>query len=233
MEINLFQILILLFIFYPLIRRVLDGLRPKEEEAEEAEAGQEPAAEDPWSDRAEHGRRPASSERAQHTATQRGEAHGEQSWEDFFDGLEKVLTGDESSRQQQQTQQNTPKRDAAHVSRTQGTQAAASATQSGRGSRPEPSRSHASHGPIHSSGTESYDPYTYEQKSDTEIGAQAEKISRELIEGDNPIYTELDDTQETAVTETRGRKYVKRMLMNPEKLRDGILLKEILDPPKS
>lgn len=216
MEINLFQILILLFIFYPLIRRVLDGLRPKEEEAEEAEAGQEPAAEDPWSDRAEHGRRPASSERAQHTATQRGEAHGEQSWEDFFDGLEKVLTGDESSRQQQQTQQNTPKRDAAHVSRTQGTQAAASATQSGRGPRPEP-----------------YDPFTYEQKSDTEIGAQAEKISRELIEGDNPIYTELDDTQETAVTETRGRKYVKRMLMNPEKLRDGILLKEILDPPKS
>lgn len=215
MEINLFQILILLFIFYPLIRRVLDGLKPKEE-AEEAETGQEPAAEDPWPDRAERDRRPASSERARPAAAQHSETRGGQSWEDFFDGLEKVLSGDEPSRQQKQTQQNTPQHDTARGSRTQGTQAVDRSTRSGR--RPR---------------SESYDPFTYEQESGAEIGAQAEKVAQELIEGDNPIYTELDDTEETAVTETRGRKYVKRVLMNPEKLRDGILLKEILDPPKS
>ncbi len=227
MEINLFQLLILLFIFYPLIKRVLNSMKTNPEAPEHAES-----ADDPWEKRQSRELESARPQGSQRSASGEQEARGEQTWEDFFEGMERVLSGDEPERERTQTEST---RDSAASRQQQATHQSAqtrrvrgSGTDSGSGYR------HPSHEPIHSPArVESANPFSYEKESGTEIGAQADELSRELIEGDNPIYTTLDESPEVVVSDARGKKNVKAILMNPERLRDGILLKEILDPPKS
>ncbi len=233
MEIDLFTILILIFLLFPFLRRIFEGLKGGAERPEKARTD-----EDAWP-QAE----PDRSERSQTTArtTQTGsrEERGEQSWEDFFEGLEKVVGGEEPDQQQSRSTGSGqhPER-TAQASRQQ---AASPSTHSQSRSQRDSTYRHPSHGPVsgsgagsrQGSGSPSSDPFSYEGKSRKEIGVHADRLNRELTEGDNPIYKDLDEVPEVVVTDTRGRKYIKGVLMNPEKLRDGILIKEILDPPKS
>lgn len=237
MEINLFQLLILLFIFYPLIKRFLDGMKSRNEEQEQPET-----ADEPWSDRQSRRQEPARPERTQSERTQseqtrsasseRKEARGEQTWEDFFEGLEQVISGDEPKKEP--TRSDSTRDSSASRQPQTAQQAAQTGTGRRRGSGSDPGYRHPSHEPVYTpSRRESASPYTYEQNSDARIGAQADEVDRELTEGENPIYKTLDDAPEVVIADDRGKKNVKRILNNPEKLRDGILLKEILDPPKS
>ncbi len=233
MEINLFQLLILLFIFYPLIKRFLNGMKARTEEQEQPET-----ADDPWADRQSRRQdtsaRPERSqpEQTRSAASERQEARGEQTWEDFFEGLEQVISGDEPKKEP--TRSDSTRDSSASRQPQTAQQAAQSRTGRRRGSGSDPGYRHPSHEPVYSSShKEPSNPFSYQQKSDTKIGAQADEVDRELTEGENPIYTTLDDAPEVVITDTHGKKNVKRILNNPEKLRDGILLKEILDPPKS
>ncbi len=223
-------ILILIFLFFPLIKRIFQGLKGGAELP-----GKEETGKDPWSqpDSELDRRGPRQTER---TAQQHREGRGEQSWEDFFEGLEQVLTGEEPERQSRSAE------DAQRQERASRTSASQSTRSQDRTQRDSTYR-HPSHGPVHGSssrsgsgsrsGSASSDPFSYEGKSGEKIGAHADQVSRELIEGDNPIYKDLGDSPEVVVADVRGRKYIKGVLMDPEKLRDGFLIKEILDSPKS
>jgi len=236
MEIDLFTILILIFLLFPFLRRIFEGLKGGAERPEKARTD-----EDAWSqaepDRSERTQTPA---RTTRTDTRYQEERGEQSWEDFFEGLEKVVAGEEPV-QQRSKSAGTEQRPDRTATQASGRQAASQSTLSQSRSQRDSTYRHPSHGPISGSGPGSRqgsgsppsDPFSYEGRPGTEIGVHADQVSRELIEGDNPIYQDLDDTPEVIVTDKRGRKYIKGVLMNPEKLRDGILIKEILDPPKS
>ena len=234
MEINPFTILILIFLLFPFLKRIFEGLKGGAEQP-----GNASPDEDAWSqadsDRSERTQTPA---RTARTDTRHQEGRGEQSWEDFFEGLENVLSGEEQDRQRSRRPESEQRSE-----RTEqpGRQAARQGTRSERRPQRESAYRHPSHGPISrsgsgsgsGSGSTSSDPFSNSEKSGTEIGRQADLVSRELIEGDNPIYQDLDETPEVVVADARGRKYIKGVLMDPEKLRDGILIKEILDPPKS
>lgn len=240
MEIDLFTILILIFLLFPFLRRIFEGMKGGTGQPESAEPDQ-----DSWSqvdrDRNERTQTPS---RTARTDTRYQEERGEQSWEDFFEGLEKVLSGEEQERQKPRQTESERRAERTAAS---GRQTSTQGTRSERRPETESTYRHPSHGPISGtgqasrqesrsmqrSGTSPTDPFSHSERSGAEIGRQADQVSRELIEGDNPIYQDLDETPEVVVTDTRGKKYIKGVLMNPEKLRDGILIKEILDPPKS
>lgn len=223
MEINLFQILILLFIFYPLIRRLLGGLKGTKNEPGEAGEVQNRNTYQQQSDL-----ETADRQAAQRPSSRTAEQKGEQSWEDFFEGLEKVISGDEPD-SRSQTQSSPAHRESLENRR----QSARRTSDLQRSGEDAASYRHPSHEPIGGSGTRKSNPFTYEQDERREIGRQGEELSRELEEGDNPIYQTLDESPEVVIIGSSGTKNVKRILGDPEKLRDGILLKEILDPPKS
>ncbi|TVQ72078.1 MAG: hypothetical protein EA363_04985 [Balneolaceae bacterium] len=233
MEINLFTILILIFLLFPFLRRIFEGLKGGTERPDEMGTG-----EDAWP-QADRGDQPESSARTTRTGAHSREERGEQSWEDFFEGLEKVVAGEEPVQQRSRSAGTEQRPETA--AQASGRQAASQSTRSQSRSQRDSAYRHPSHGPISGSGTgsrqgsvsPSSDPFSYDDGSGTEIGRQADQVSRELIEGDNPIYQDLGDTPEVVVTGTRGRKYIKGVLMDSEKLRDGILIKEILDSPKS
>jgi hypothetical protein len=217
-----FTILILIFLLFPLLRRIFEGLKGGSEQPEKPGP-----AEDPWSQPERQAQRQVPT-RDERRATRR-EERGEQSWEEFFEGLEKVLSGDEPDR----SRRSEPEQQTHSASRQPETIAERRGTRSQGRTRRESTYRHPSHGPIHGGEKAPADPFSHHVSKGAEIGAQADKVNRELIEGDNPIYQDLDETPEVVVTSTRGKKYVKSVLMNSEKLRDGILIKEILDPPKS
>jgi len=235
-----FTILILILLLFPFLRRIFEGLKGAPEQPDKAGT-----TDDPWSqaeqDRSGRTQTPARTER---TDTRYQEERGEQSWEDFFEGLEKVLSGEDQERQRQRQTEADQRRERTEQT---GRQTVSQGTRSESRSQAESTYRHPSHGPISGSGqasrqesrstqrsaTRSSDPFSHDERSSAEIGRQADQVSRELIEGDNPIYQDLDETPEVVVTDTRGKKYIKGVLMNPEKLRDGILIKEILGPPKS
>lgn len=239
MEFSLFQLLILLLLFYPLIRRLLDSGSKKEQE-DETQPGY-----DPYSS----SRQDTAGERAQteQTYSRKQQETGDKSWEDFFEGLEKVLSGDEQGNQPDESDYHDRQRSAqSTASRETGRGQYRESTGSynaGRGQRSSQSRSHPLEGPVYGSpGSTRYaktesstpsDPYSYDQSGESGIGKQTELMDRELTESENPIYTGLDEVTEITTLDFRGTKNVKRILGDPERLRDGILLKEILGPPKS
>ncbi len=233
MEFDFFTILILIFLFFPLIRRIFEGLKGNSERPEKARTDTEPWAR-PESDDA-----PETPTRTARTGPPQQEERGEQSWEDFFQGLEHVLSGDEPRRERGRSTDTAEHAD--RPARAADRQSTRQGSRSEGRHRDESVHRHPSHGPIHGSdggsgsGARSApaNPFSYQGASGTEIGAQADLVNRELTEGDNPIYKDLDETPEVVVMDDRGRNYIKRVLMDPEKLRDGILIKEILDPPKS
>ncbi len=236
MEINLFQLLILLLIFFPLIRRILNGMKARTEKAETSEA-----AENPWESRhdrqsesinRESGRNVASGGQTAsggQSVSRHQQQRGEQTWEDFFEGLEQVLSDDEPKERSPSASSG----DTIATSRRQPARQSSGTSQTTHTRGSDTGYRHPSHGPVYRSERKTSSPYTYEENSGAEIGKQADQLSRELTEGENPIYTELDESTEVVITGLKGTKNVKRILGNPEKLRDGILLKEILDPPKS
>ncbi|MEX0679844.1 MAG: hypothetical protein WD097_00540 [Balneolales bacterium] len=180
---------------------------------------------------------------------------GEQSWEDFFGGLEDMLggkiPGDRTS------QQST--RDASHST---GFAFPGEGETPAQSKTPEEHR-HPSHGPVYGASHRKYgqasgssdsgqahrpdstykqpnsiprDKYTRDTYIDTDMekhGELSEEVSRDLIDSKNPIYTTLDESPEVVVAGTSRIKNVKNILHDREKLRDGFVLKEILDPPKS
>lgn len=215
-------ILILIFLLFPLLRRIFEGLKGGAGQPEKPGP-----AEDPWSQPERQARRPSPT--ADERRDRKREERGEQSWEDFFEGLEKVLSGDEPDR----PRRSEPERPTQTASPPPDTIAGQRATRSIERTRKESSYRHPSHGPVHGGQETSADSYHLQDHQGADIGAQADRINRELTEGDNPIYQDIDDALEVAVAVPRGKMYVKSVLMNPEKLRDGILIKEILDPPKA
>lgn len=269
MEISLFQLLILLLLFFPLIKRVFDSLGNKEESAEEAEY-----PEDPWSaEQHPYGRMPQeepergnsrtsgdtvsrtaagtshTSQRDTGPTSRRSESRtpspggsDEHSWEDFFEGLESVLSGKESEVSPEQKTREQPREYQSRDASAQTGSAAQTAA-----SRQAESHRHPSHGPVYSGESTASqpssprqsserrsstprDPYSHDSDTGSDLG---EQVSRELEEGGNPIYATLDESLEVAKIGAKGRKNVKRILKHPEKLRDGIILKEILDLPIS
>lgn len=224
MEFNLFQLLILLFIFYPLIKRLLGGLKGAENETGEAgEVQSHRTYQQP------HDLDTADRQAAQRPSRSTAEQKGEQSWEDFFEGLEKVISGSEPD-SRSQTQQSSPARRESMETRREPVRRTSDLQRSGEDTA---SYRHPSHGPVGSSGSRQSNPFTYKQDEQREIGRQGEELSQELEEGDNPIYQTLDESPEVVIIGSSGRKNVKRILGDPEKLRDGIMLKEILDPHRS
>ncbi len=239
MDISLFQILILLLLIYPLLRRILGG--PNEEKVASDEVHGDT---DPWLQQEERDAemtskddskaRPASMqnrssspstypetsrsaspgasrESSRASSRKREKERGEQTWEDFFEGLEQVLSGKEPEE---------PSRSTDTASR------------------------HPSHGPVYNTGKpspETYSPephssspYTYDKyKAGKKIGEQSEQIARDLIDEKNPIYTGLDEDTKVTVTTKSSIRNIKGILQDPEKLGDAIILKEILGPPKS
>ena len=249
MEINLFQILILLFIFYPLIKRFLDGMRPKEEPT-----GPDEVQSDPWGEPVsdEHfsrsGRQPhsasgedsatyasrgqsagQSSGRAEPRAGSRTESSrtgsSEPSWEDFFEGLESVLSGKEPmqkpSSQPGSAGSSAGQRHPAHEPlgsasggrvrdsgyRT-GTQAASSARATAPSTRKQTSPSWNS----------------------DDIQDQSPVF---MLDDDDPIHRTLDEMPVVAVIGSKKGRRIGHLLRDPERIRDGIVVREILGPPLS
>lgn len=238
MEFSLFQLLILLLLFYPLIRRLLGGGSKQQQEEEEAQTGYDPYSR---TGQQSEGR----SSRTQETYRQKQQETGDQSWEDFFEGLEKVLAGEEQESQTTRSQgHNRPDRPQGGGVRDQRRTTASTASSDTRRSQgSSQSQRHPLEGPVYgSSGSSRYsesekpgssDPFSYDQSDEAGIGKQSELVDRELTESDNPIYTGLDEVTEVTALDSQGTKKVKKILKDPERLRDGILLKEILGPPKS
>ncbi len=219
-----FTILILILLLFPFLRRIFEGLKGSADRAEKTGTAQ-----DPWSEPEREIQRQTPTRDERRAA--RREERGQQSWEEFFEGLEKVLSGEDAN--QGRTQSPEPEQQTQSASRQPETIAERRGTRSQGRTRRESSYRHPSHGPIRGAEPAPTDSFSHQASKGAEIGAQADEVSRELIEGDNPIYQDLDETPEVVVTSTRGKKYIKGVLMDPEKLRDGILIKEILDPPKS
>lgn len=227
MEFNLFQLLILLFIFYPLIKRLLGGLKGAENETGETGEVQSRRTYQQHHDLDTADRQPAHRP-SRNTAEQKGE----QSWEDFFEGLEKVLSGDEQD-SRSQTRESSPARRETLEARREPVRPARRASDLQRSGEDTATCRHPSHGPLGSSGNRQSNPFTYKQDDQREIGRQGDELSQELEEGDNPIYQTLDESPEVVIIGTSSRNNVKRILNDPEKLRDGIVLKEILEPHRS
>jgi hypothetical protein len=231
MEIDLFTILILIFLFFPLIRRIFEGLKGKSQQPEKAQSDAEP-----WA-RSESDGMQETTTRTARTETPQHQKRGEQTWEDFFEGLEQVISGDDPARERSHSAESADRSE--RPARAADRQPAHQASRSERRHRDESVHRHPSHGPIHGSERGSgkssapANPFSYRGATGSEIGVKSDLVNRELTEGDNPIYQDLDETPEVVVIDDRGRPYIKRMLKDPEKLRDGILIKEILDPPKS
>ncbi len=254
MNISLFEIIILLLIFIPLIKRVLDSMKPVDPaddpdlQVDPWETEVEKGAEAEYRPHGESGRRTyqaddrtASESKPQTgSGTRREIPSGEQSWEDFFEGLEKVISGDEpetvSKRGDTRGQSVT---DRPHA--TQQSMDSTRSTTSGETYR------HPSHGPVFGDSKSGSPEKRSSQRSSgatrstrsantgqyKNFGEDIGKQEKELAGEDNPIYATLDEAPTVTYTGTTGRKNVKRILGNPEKLREGIMLKVILDPPKS
>ncbi len=270
MEISPLQILIVLFIFWPIIRKLIEGAKQQQQKTR-----RNPDGSDPWARKSDEeifqrGRRegqaagsatrsspgtatgsaaggsPASGpygrpqDRTAAQTTGAGTAAGsptashdkdpsDMPWEDFFGGLEEILSGKEPAQKHGGTHGETgttARTSTGHPASTRQTvserqtvsqqQAATTRQASTVGQSRQPSRDH--------------DPFSYEGKSDS---GYKDTITQELLDSDNPIFTELDEEPVVAVIDQRGVKKVRTMFSDPERLRDGILIKEILDPPKA
>ncbi|MDG5766077.1 hypothetical protein QA596_01275 [Balneolales bacterium ANBcel1] len=273
MEISPFQLLLLLILIIPLIRRVWDNLKKGDDTGHEGEN----LPEDPWSvdqdtesrypQEAAGRHRPGESRSQengygaspQHTAEQ---PRGEQSWEDFFEGLEKVLSSDESEQNRQRESQREPA-SASYGRETAGTVSQRTRDASSRHPLEGPVYSESGHGARgasasaggHSASGGSYgsatssasgqsrrgtgdsrgsrpssDPFRHKEHRWSDTG---EEIEQELADKENPIYATLDDEPTVTRLGMSGRKNVKRILGDPERVRDGIMLKVILEPPRS
>ncbi|MDI6402121.1 hypothetical protein QLX67_08950 [Balneolaceae bacterium ANBcel3] len=220
MDFNIFQILILLFIFYPLIKSLIEKMSGTQEQEEEEQQA------DPWY--AEPDEAPES--HPAHREPHPGERKKPESWEEFFEGLEDVLAGKDPGQRQQE----------------------ASKPAEPPSTRDASSRPHPLDGPVYSQETSrpatsttkdrDFGPASATRESLAARQAQfkkyegrtlADEVSDELTDSDNPIYADLDEEIKVVVSEKKGMKNVRGILGNSKRLRDGILLKEILDPPKS
>ncbi len=263
---SLFQLLILLFILYPLIKRFMDGMRGEQEPADDSQTGQ-----DPWSGEQHEPASPEDMRRAPTQYRQRESPQpepygaerrssrdpapgrsktGEQSWEDFFEGLEEVL----SDKEPQERTGSTHPADSHYPAGSQQTQDATRSTESQSTYKQAPSQAekdasggyrHPSHGPVFGSSTgsthrtaggadsASRGASNRNRQDHASTGVLGDEISRELTATENPIYTELDEAPEVSIIGRSGSKNVKRILRDQEKIKDGILIKEILDKPRS
>lgn len=212
MEISLIEILVLLLLFFPLIKRVIDSLSGKNAPDEESEPTSGPwsveqvpetekdlrnisgrtsqSPEEPSSPRHrsyETDHRPSSSPTASSGPS------GGQSWEDYHP-LHGPVYGEETSRPYESYERQTDR--PAQPGKSAG---ADWSTSTGRTA-----------GAGQSAGVRKT------QKSSTEIDSTSDALEEQL---------------EVAVTGKRGRRDIMRILKDPEKIRDGIRVKEILDPP--
>lgn len=245
MEINLFQILILLFIFYPLIKRFLDGMRPQEEqpapEQEQADPWGQPAQDDPFSRTGRQGRRASEEESATYasrgqsssqasgrsgaqTGSQTepdGRKSSEPSWEDFFEGLESVLSGKEPGEQKRSSETYSSHRHPAHE--PLGSGSGGSVRDSGYRTASQASSS-----------ARATSPSTRKQSSPswrTDDIQDQSPVFR--LDEDDPIHRTLDEVPEVAVIGTTKGRRIGHLLRDPERIRDGIVVREILGPPIS
>lgn len=212
MEISLIEILVLLLLFFPLIKRVMDSLSGKNAPDDESESTTEP-----WSVE-------------QVPETER----------DLRDGFGRSSQSPaEPSSPRHRSYETDP--------RPSSSPTASSGPSGGQGWEDH----HPLHGPVY--GEESSRPYeSYERQTDRpakpwkSAGAGRSTSTSQTIRAGQPAgvrktresTTEIDSTSdvleeqlEVAVTGKRGRRNIMRILKDPEKIRDGIRLKEILDPP--
>lgn len=270
MEISPLQILILLFLLYPLIRRLLGGSGQQQEAEDEhdptadtqdrhPEMPSPPEYDSP--DRTGRDRYSESSTTPgtpSHQGSSDAESpRGQQTWEDFFEGLEKVISGEEADSESA----GRGSKDAAGPTTSHSRQ---QQSYEAFGSSPDEAYRHPSHGPVYSPqespGSKTYstassaagsgsqkrrsarsgrdarvekqpeNPYTHGGYS----GADTDDATKEeMMDMNNPIFADLDTPPMVTDSKQSRRLNVRRILGDPERVRDGIILKVILDPPKS
>lgn len=237
MDFNLTHLLILLFLLFPIIRRFLEKQKQKEESGEEAYYQTDPGTSsyDNYPTEQEEGdwhsqnlsyesesknsvTTPSSGNQASTGSQNREKKSGEvQSWEDFFDGLEKVLAGDEPDSYQRKTGQ--PEAATSPVQKSQTIGSHSEREKNRRFERPRH--------PSHSSVYDSASAMIPEEKPFPPV--QKKRLDSENLLAD----ISMEKPPEVTYSQSRRIKNYGQMLRDENTLRDAIVLKEIFDLPKS
>lgn len=231
MNIPLFEILVLLFILWPLIQRFLEKNKPNEQAR--------PNSEDPFG-----------LEDDPFSGSPRRQQSDPQNWEEAMKELEMIFTGERPSQPtQQEMDQSTQRRANLEQSKQEGSSRRAALQRQAEmgssrreallrgnesrdttGGRLNPAAANTRRSQL-----ETMQPRTLSERRKLQQAEldSARKMVNELMESENPIYTSLSVAPEIQDDKVDKTFTVYQDIRNPQRLREFYVMKEILDKPVS